>query len=121
MTSNDKNRQSDWNSFDALFELPEHERVKAWSQENLAFLQNFVVREMNHYNLPDIDNAQDFSEIIKVLRLNYRQWNQRLMKLMWINDELRSTEAQNDLAEFINSCPWNMLIDVARDVPGQLN
>ena len=100
-----------------MFELPKVEREKTFSQENLAFLKTFVAMEMNSYSFPDIDNAQDFSAAIEVLRLNYRQWNQRLMYLMRAAYEFRSTEARSDLTEFVKSCPWNMLVEAGRDTP----
>ncbi|MFZ3001524.1 MAG: hypothetical protein WA071_14445 [Undibacterium umbellatum] len=100
-----------------MFELPKAEREKTFNQENLTFLKTFVTMEMNSYSLPDIDNAQDFSEVIEVLRLNYRQWNQQLMYLMRAAYEFRSIEAQSDLTEFIKSCPWNMLVEVGRTTP----
>ncbi|MFZ6653899.1 hypothetical protein [Undibacterium sp. TJN19] len=76
--------------------------------------------EMQSYALPEIDNAEDFFEIIKVLRLNYRQWNQRLSALLWAYSELKDAASRQELADFIKSCPWNMLVDVACDTVEQV-
>lgn len=74
---------------------------------------------MRNYSLPDIESAQDFSEIIEILRLNYRQWNQHLMRLMSDDAEASNTKVQTPMAKFINSCPWNMLLKVVCDMPGK--
>lgn len=117
MKSDFKKRKSRWDRFNKLFELSKAEREKSFHQENLAFLKTFVAMEMNNYNLPEIDNAQDFSEVIEVLRLNYRQWNQRLMSLMKATSELRDAQSERNLLHFTETCPWNMLLEVVRDTP----
>ncbi|PXX41384.1 hypothetical protein [Undibacterium pigrum] len=117
MSSDDKKRQSRWNRFNDLFDLPELERRAAYNQENVVFLEKFVSIEMNNYRLPEIENAGDFSEVIVVLRMNYRQWNQRLTGLLVTHDKLRDLKSKKNVDEFIETCPWNMLVDVGRNTP----
>ncbi|MFZ6876442.1 hypothetical protein ACO0LF_30690 [Undibacterium sp. Di27W] len=117
MASTKMHDQSTWNRFKQLFELPKAEREKSYSSKNLALLKNFVASEMTNCSLPEIDNAQDFSETIESLGINYRLWNQRLMGLMIAHDQIADQQTAQDLQEFAATCPWSMLVEVVRNAP----
>ncbi len=101
MSSDYRKRKSRWERFDRLFELSKSDQKKFYDQKNLIFLEEFVSIELNDFTLPDIDNAQDFSEILEILKINYRQWNQRLMGLMVTHYELHDSASEQDLLEFM--------------------
>ncbi len=114
----DEDSDSLWERFDALANLSEIERQAVFYEDGLTFLAFFVSTLMSHYSLPEIDSASDFSEVIIVLRRNYKDWNQKLVGLGAVFQSGRQASVSGEIVAFSHACPWNGLSEVARSMVG---
>lgn len=102
-----------WTRFHHLANASEKICKESYLPDGLLFATSLVEGLMKNVSLPELKNAQAFSDFIVEARANYREWNQHLMAMMVAS----GAHALNreSFAAFAADCPWLVLTDAAQD------
>jgi hypothetical protein len=84
-----------------------------YSNDGVAWLQEFAKNELVGIELPSISSVDDFSNAIKTLAKNKKAWTSNLSTLILeLHDSTSgssSEESARRLREYADACPWNYL------------